>query len=349
MFPYWLLFAVPAFVSLFEYPRHPFKGEKALFVLAIALIGVMVGLRYEVGGDWFNYLGHLDSAYSLRFEEIPQAGDPGYVLLNWVVSRLGGDIWLVNLLCGGLFAFGLLRFARAQPSPWLALVVAVPYLIVVVAMGYSRQAVAIGLAMLGLTALMRSQNTVRFMAWVLLAATFHKTAVLLIPIAALTVDRGRAWVAIWVIAGTVIGYFVLLEQSVGGMISGYIEAEYQSDGAAIRIAMNAVPAVLLLLFRRHFPIRKSETRLWVIVAALALLFVPALFVLPSTAVDRLALYMIPLQLVVLSRVPLAFAPTDRMLRFLSFGVVLYAAAVLYVWLNYATHAQYWLPYQLYPL
>jgi len=349
MFPYWLLFAVPAFVSLFESPRHTFKGERVLFVLAIALIAVMVGLRYEVGGDWSAYLDYLDSAYSLQLEEIPQASDPGYVLLNWVVSRLGGDVWLVNLACGGLFALGLLQFARAQPSPWLALVAAVPYLIVVVAMGYSRQAVAIGLAMLGLTALMRSQSTVRFVAWMLLAATFHKTAVLLIPIGALTVDRGRVWVAFWVVAATAVGYFVLLEDSVGGLISGYIDANYQSDGAAIRVAMNAAPAVFLLLLRRQLPISSTEMRLLVILSGLSLLFVPALFLVPSTAVDRLALYMIPLQLVVLSRLPIALANSERTLRLMSFGVVLYAAVVLFVWLNYAKHAQYWLPYQLYPL
>jgi hypothetical protein len=350
MLPYWLLLAVPAFASLYEKPlQSSFRGERLLFTLTIAFVGVMIGLRYEVGGDWVTYLSHLTSASYLSLGEIPEAGDPGYVLLNWLVSRVGGGIWLVNLACGAVFAWGLSHFTRTQPSPWLALAVAVPYLVVVVAMGYSRQAVAIGLAMMGLTALVRSQNAVKFVLWVLLAATFHKSAVLLVPIVALTVERGRGWVALWVVIATAVGYYVLLEDSVDHLVYGYIEAEYESDGAAIRIAMNAVPAVLLLLLRRRFPMRPTENRLWIILSGLALLFVPALFVLPSTAVDRLALYMIPLQLVVLSRVPIAFARSERSQRFLNLAVVLYAAATLFVWLNYAGHADAWLPYQFYPL
>jgi hypothetical protein len=31
------------------------------------------------------------------------------------------------------------------------------------------------------------------------------------------------------------------------------------------------------------------------------------------------------------------------------GILLYYGVVLFVWLNFATHAQYWLPYRFYPL
>jgi hypothetical protein len=30
------------------------------------------------------------------------------------------------------------------------------------------------------------------------------------------------------------------------------------------------------------------------------------------------------------------------------GVIAYSALVLFVWLNFAKHADYWLPYQFYP-
>jgi hypothetical protein len=70
-----------------------------------------------------------------------------------------------------------------------------------------------------------------------------------------------------------------------------------------------------------------------------------LFVLPSsTAVDRMSLYIMPLQIAVLSRIPLALNS--------SFGgravVLAYVALVEFVWLNFAQHARYWVPYQVYP-
>jgi hypothetical protein len=65
----------------------------------------------------------------------------------------------------------------------------------------------------------------------------------------------------------------------------------------------------------------------------------------STAIDRLALYIIPLQLAVLSRLPIAFNRSGS----LRLVIMAYSAGVLFVWLNFAKHAEYWLPYQFYPL
>ena len=350
MFPYWLLFGIPAFATLFETGdwRRRRNVVNVAFSLVVTLIGLLIGLRYEVGGDWSSYLGYLESATYLGFYDIPTAGDPGYILINWLTVQIGGDIWLVNLTCAGLFCFGLLEFCRMQPRPWLALAVAVPYLVVVVAMGYTRQGVAIGLSMLGLVALARQGSTLWFVFWVVMAATFHKTAVLLIPIAALASDRGRWWTFAWVVAAAAAAYFVLLADKIDGLVYGYIESEYDSDGALIRTAMNVLPAMLLLLFRDRFLLHVREKRIWMIVAATAVATVPALILSPSsTAVDRLSLYLIPLQLVVLSRVPGAFGRSQRTQRLIAVTVLIYSGLTLFVWLNFASHADAWLPYQFY--
>jgi|GEM_PF-5594608 len=70
----------------------------------------------------------------------------------------------------------------------------------------------------------------------------------------------------------------------------------------------------------------------------------ACFLPSSTVVDRLALYILPLQLGILSRLPgTVIGPA------LGWGVVVvYSFLVQFVWLNYAAHANYWVPYQFYP-
>ena len=350
MFPYFLMYSAPAFAALFERQRPGSRRgtQLALFALVVLAIALLVGLRFEVGGDWTSYLGYLDRSAHLRLEEILTGADPGYVILNWLTVHLDGDIWLVNLGCAGLFCWGLFEFCRLQPRPWLALAVAVPYLIVVVAMGYTRQGVAIGLSMIGLVALARQGSTLKFVFWVILAATFHKTAVLLIPLAALTSDRGRLWTFTWVAAAAAAAYFVLLADRVDALIYGYIESDYDSSGASIRTAMNVLPATLLLVFSRRFPMPPREKRLWTIVAAVAIATVPALVFSPSTtAVDRLSLYLIPLQMVALSRVPGAFGRSERTQRFLAAAVLVYSGLALFVWLNFASHAWAWVPYQFY--
>jgi hypothetical protein len=55
--------------------------------------------------------------------------------------------------------------------------------------------------------------------------------------------------------------------------------------------------------------------------------------------------MIPLQLAVLPRVTFFFQRPQAG----RFVVILYAAAIQITWLNFASHAQYWVPYQFYPI
>ena len=84
----------------------------------------------------------------------------------------------------------------------------------------------------------------------------------------------------------------------------------------------------------------------VLLAAFSFAALIFLFLSPSsTAVDRLSLYLMPLQVAILSRVP--FVITSRYLG--AVLVALYCFAIQYVWLNFAVHAEYWLPYQIYPL
>jgi hypothetical protein len=70
----------------------------------------------------------------------------------------------------------------------------------------------------------------------------------------------------------------------------------------------------------------------------------------STAIDRLALYLIPVQLFVFSGLPEVFSPqrhtkTYSLVRYL---VIFYSFMVMTVWLLFAGHRGYWIPYNLYP-
>lgn len=348
MLPYWFLFLIPAFAALQERGPRPGQRRTQLFVGAAFLLTVMIGFRFQVGGDWYNYLGYLYRSEYLSFGDVFTLRDPGYIFINWIVSRTVNEIWAVNLVCGLIFSVGLISFARIQPRPWLAILVAIPYLVIVVAMGYSRQAVAIGFAMLGLVALSRDRSNLKFVLWIALAATFHKTAVMLVPVAALAAQRGRVWTATWVSLATALFYYLFLQDSVETLVAGYIEAEYGSQGAAIRVTMNALPAAIFLLTRRRFRLPPGERQLWTNISLIALAFIVFLLVSPSsTAVDRMALYVIPLQIFVLSRLPEAFPENGRSSSFMKFAVLCYSAAVQFVWLNFASHADAWLPYRFY--
>ena len=310
---------------------------------------LVIGLRQEVGADWITYQGHVDKAIGEPLVSVWATNqDPAYAFLNWCGANIWGNVYFVNFVCGFLFSWGLISFCRIQARPWLALLVAVPYLITVVAMGYTRQGVAIGLALLGLSALIRG-SVFRFMCWVALAVTFHKAAVILVPLAIFSRSRHGLITSFSVILSTGLLFILLVQESVDNLVYGYIVREYESSGAAIRIAMNALPAALFLFYRKKFDLGQSEKNFWTWVSIGGVLFVPLLLASPSsTAVDRLALYWIPLQLFVWSRLPDAMGRSAVGVRRWVCGVVAYCFAVHFVWLIFSAHSIYWIPYRFYP-
>ncbi|HZG09343.1 MAG TPA: EpsG family protein [Allosphingosinicella sp.] len=350
MLPYWLLFSIFAAGSL-NFQRKQAGGANSAPILAVAglFVALMIGLRFEVGGDWANYEDILIVTGYTSFGAVLRESDPGYGVLNWTAARLGWQIWFVNLICGAIFSWGLIKFARQQPNPWLAVLIAVPYLIVVVAMGYTRQGVAIGFIMAGLAGLERS-SLLRFATYVVLAATFHKSAVVVLPLVALAATQRRIIIVPALLGTALLLYYLFLDAAVDKLMTNYVDAEYQSEGALVRVAMNVPPAIVFLLFYKRFELREQSRKIWRNLALASLLALLMLgLTTATTAVDRIALYLIPLQIFVLSRMPLAFGSRGQANGLLIAFVIAYSAAIQLVWLNYATHASEWLPYQLFPL
>lgn len=356
MWPYWMMFLLPAGMAVFGREKSVTEVSAAFrrawtypWIVSALAIALLVGLRFEVGGDWFNYLEYLHNVQSESVWDILTQSDPGYELLNWASVKLGWGVFGVNLVSGVIFATALARFCRSLPRPWLALTVAVPYMVIVVAMGYTRQGIALGCGMFGLLALTR-RSTLGFVAWIVLGATFHKTSVVLLPIAALANSKNRYWTVAWVGFVTVCAYLLFLQESASELYVNYVETQRQSEGALIRLSMNAFPAALLLLRWKRFSFPDAERTLWLWFALISLGLLAVLYATrASTAVDRLALYILPIQLVVFSRLPSVLGKHGRRNQSWVFLIVLYYSAVQFVWLNFATHAKYWLPYRFYPL
>jgi hypothetical protein len=346
---YWMMFLLPAWAAVVQARIRAAPRLGPEWLAAWLALTLLIGYRFEVGADWGSYVDAVYSTSGRSLAEILSGGDPAYGLLNWLAWQFGWGIHGVNLICGALFGLGLIVFCRQQPRPWLAMAVAMPYLVIVVAMGYSRQGVAIGLAMLGLAALSHKSN-LRFVAWVALASLFHKSAVVLLPLAIVATRQGRWLTAAWVGATAAAMFALVLEAHTDTLVRTYLAAEYASEGAAVRVAMNAAPALVFLIFRRRLAPDGHLRRLWTWMALVALASVLLLAISPSsTAVDRIALYLIPLQMFVFGRLPDLGGSDRAMTNALVASTLVFYGLVLAVWLNYASHAFAWLPYRFFPL
>ncbi|GHY57164.1 hypothetical protein VCSRO24_2865 [Vibrio cholerae] len=338
----YLVFWVSVALANFTISQTDRQLGHIFFKAALFLIFILIGLRDHVGADWLNYQFLFDVLHDQGLVQALDATDPAYGFLNWLVHQLGLTVHFVNLPCALLFTWGLGYFCLKQPQPWLALLISIPYLISAVAMGFTRQAVAVGFSMAALVALVELRPW-RFVGLILCAALFHKSAVILFvlfPVAMPHLQLGRLFVIGLFTSG--LGLVLVLER-LGGMWDLYVSQGMESEGGLVRVLLNAVPAICFLLFKEKWQQRWPSTyklTLWLSVIALVLL--PLQF-LASTAVDRISLYFLPLQLLVLARLPLLFQWQTQYV--FCYGLVLAYSVVYLVWLNYSPWAQAaWIPY-----
>ncbi len=341
MFWFWLLFLIPALIALLSIEKTRRVGLVP-WVFIGGLFSFAIGFRFQVGGDWGTYLRHYDRYAFYDLMEILVESDPGYAFTNWFSAQWGWGIYGVNLICGTIFMVGLLILCRQQQRPWLGFAVAVPYVLVVVAMGYTRQAVALGFLMWAIASLERGAFT-RYLVLIVCAAFFHKTALVMIPLGIFLNKKGRLIRGISVLLVGYVLWDLLLASQQAHLWHNYVEAQMESSGARIRVVMNLVPALLFLLYRKRWKETYTNYGFWM---AFSMCAIASIFLVSfaSTAVDRVALYFTPLQIVVLARLP-DLARKQFSPQFMTTGILLVYGLVLFVWLNYATHARYWLPYQ----
>ena len=350
MFAYWMMFCVYALGALGSNIRDRFRPSPTpILFLAGLMMTLLIGLRWQVGGDWHTYHEIYRSIAQSDVMTAADTTEPAYGLLNWIMAQIGLDIWAINLVCAAIFVIGLTAFARQQPNPWLAIVVAIPFLVIVVAMGYTRQGAAIGLSMLGLAAL-QNANFRRCLVLLLLASTFHRSALVLIPIVGLSFSKDRLQTIAMTLIASILAYFLLLSSVIDRYSAGYIEQVYQAEGAGIRLAMNILPAAIILLFPKQLGMEGNERRLWSNLAWFGLLLNILYLVIESNvAIDRMGIYAIPMQMVVFSRLPALFGRPGHPDKTITMVVIGYAALVQFVWLTYGSNARSWLPYEFMPL
>lgn len=346
MLPYWLLFMLWASGAVQAERRRRQDPRIIFFVAAVIATTLMIGLRFEVGGDWGAYARIYESIYFLSLPAAIGFTDPGYSALNWLAAQGNLGLAFVNSVCALLFMVGFARLAWRQPNPALAVLVAVPYLVIVVAMGYTRQAAAIGLICLAMADASEGR-LIRLTMWIAVAALFHKTAILILPIALVPIFRRSAIFGMFGIALFLILFVLLLRDTSDKLITNYVQGDYDSQGATIRVSMNVLAGGLFLMLRKRIDMPEFQKSFWTTCAVLSILSLVALMVSSaSSGIDRLALYLIPIQAIVYSRLPYILSRTGKALPSVLIAVVGYCFLVQFVWLNYADNAGYWLPYSM---
>ena len=241
---------------------------------------------------------------------------------------------------------GLHKLCKTQPYPWLGYVVAFPYLITVVAMGYVRQSLVIGLAFWCFAIWQKGEkyNEIKIIILALLGITFHKS---LLFILLLTIIRNKGKILnykYFFLSVPITILILIFSPTIIETTIGYLTEEtLVSKGAFIRLSMNIPPCLLLIYFYKNFK-EFGDRRLWTLISFFSVIaFFASSYA--STFVDRLGLYLISLQIIVYSRIPLFISNFHLRIAYIVSLCFLYTG-VLFIWLNYSDSSWAWIPYKI---
>ena len=341
MFPYLAMLALPGSLAL-----TGTKRAGALLLLVAAVYWVMIGFRFHVGMDWFNYIGLYRYEQRIRWENIPAQREPAFVLLNRVAGAIRGGPILVNVISALVFTGGLYAAARRCREPMLGFVVATPLLVVGLAMSGIRQAMGLGVIFF-LFAVWEKCSTLTRCALVLLASLFHFSAIFFLIYGAI---GSKAQPVLKVAGVLLVGAAVFIVSSykleaVQAYSKLYIggESKLSAPGALVQIAPIAAAGLLYLLVRRAWMQANEEHPLFEPIAWSAVLMLP-LAALSSVGAYRFSLYFWAFAMAIWAGVPgLIGSGAGRL--FYRIVVVAIAFAMLIGWLMFANNSFAWLPYK----
>lgn len=298
MFIYLSIYLAVAFVGLMTKTR----GSQNLALGAFgAFLLLFMGTRYETGCDYEAYQARFNSLYAdPNYLSYLNLEEPGFHMLNRLVHDLGLDYMWLNVFGSLIFLVGLIRFVRVSPAPVLLLALLFPIIVIQLGMSGLRQALALSFLLHALVAFFQVRR-LQAGIWILIAAQFHQSAYLFLPLAFMA---GRQFSFKLALASLVFlgpAAYLLLGERAEVYSERYIEQIYgenASGGAVLRYALAVLPCVLFEIYkkraRRLLPALYPLLRLFSLVTfALA-----PLGILSTVALHRMTYYVLPMSLLI---------------------------------------------------
>ena len=327
MLPYYLLITASLAGALLPLHRPRYRW---VYLLAMGLAcWLLASLRYVTGFDY--------RFYESAFQTVAATGlagaswsEPGYLLLNWVVSLLGGDyrifLFVFHFL---LTALVFVWIGRYSASPWLSVFLFLTLQYFALSMNFLRQALAAAIAIWAYPFL-KKRRFLPACGLVLLAACVHRTALVMLPLCfllALPPSRLHYGLASFT-AGA--AYFLMdplinIAISIVPKYQHYLTEKYWQGNSFLYILMPlgcflfAIPLLGQTAREKSSPVLANS----VFYALLIQLFITRHFIL-----ERLSIY--PAMFSLLALPAAVFAPCKRISQKARIGILILGALAYFL-------------------
>lgn len=323
--------------------------QRLLLLTGAVFLTVFVGTRDYVGCDFETYLWRFVGYSTYSFENYgAHTSDIGFTILNYLVIWLGLDFVWMQMACAAIFFFCVTVFAFRRENPLGLLALLFPILVVQLAMSGIRQATAAAILLLAWNAFV-DKRRIAVLGWVLLAGTFHSTAILFLPMVLLVGRRFSAWKLL--LASIAVAPLALLfaGEQVDLYQKRYIEGDVQSFGAIFRLGLIVITAAFFEVYRSKF--EKMYPNDYEIMRAFSIFSfgLIAVFFISTLVAHRLSYYVTPIQLLILMRLPMVMkGDGHRFSSFVNSAPYLVYMTYIIVWFGTSKHADYcYIPYDSY--
>ncbi|KNC09850.1 hypothetical protein AC791_14635 [Klebsiella sp. RIT-PI-d] len=257
--------------------------QKIINFLFIAIFTVVIGLRNEVGVDWFAYIDMY-----LRLTAEPFVYDTNellYKFLNVVSYYTGIGFGLVVFMTTFIFILCSIRGPKIiNLNPYYFFAVVGSYYFVMAGLNFIRQGVALAIMVVAFSHLINGSK-IRFLVTTFLAGMFHTSALLLIVFIIADLNIIFVVASVFFVLGLVI-YFPIERYQL------YLTSDMENAGLVLRVGYLIVPSIYIIFNFKSW-LKKSLLikRLYII----SIFFAPTLATLSlvsSTISDRVAYYFI---------------------------------------------------------
>jgi hypothetical protein len=159
LFPLFLLISLAIL-----HERNFFKANNKTYALALFLMGVFSGSRFETGYDWQSYKEYFE-LINLEYLDIYPENynfEIGFFFLNYLVKLSGGNYLIIPLFASLFLAYALYEFTKNfKGNKFYILTIYLCTTYLSINFASLRQSIAIGFFILGCSQYIRNQNKIK--------------------------------------------------------------------------------------------------------------------------------------------------------------------------------------------
>ena len=263
--------------------REKSSGQGVFLLFFAVVFSLIFGSRYKVGVDWYNYIEIYNKISVEGF--IFNSLEVSYKLINLLSYYFNGGIGFVIFVCTVVFfIFTMFSFPRLALNPFYFFAITAPYHLVMSGVNYTRQAVALSIFLYALSFLING-NKKYFSFFILLASTFHASALLFFPMLFIDYKKRYLFFVLSIVCPIVV-YMML------GQYIQYLQTDLDSSGLYLRATYLLFPTLLLLMNYRRINSLPLVLKRFCFLTILSFPLVLVISGLSSTLADRFAYYFI---------------------------------------------------------